>query len=269
MICWPLQNKEVIFSPNIFLPWIKLNQMSRTGSGRRWGKAHTQKNLTEFITHWSCFSYEMPTNLWPGERSQVRIQYRCLFASVFIRHFLKTGEGRLRRFTEVPCEEDSSVLAQAETSPPSMTLFCCDGLICCLFTGRTGLPWQADRGTDPRARLKPGTGNDLSHALSSFTLANGLQGPLSKVSRHGEQTFTLSVTVTHADRGKKKKKKAKSLKELRDQSCGTTPKDPSRHMPWPYVHLNPDSREFSPPRRMSASNGRISASLWRLKKTSC
>lgn len=144
----------------------------------------------------------MPTNLWPGERSQVRIQYHCLSASVFIRHFLKTGEGRLRRFTEVLCKEDSSMLAEAETSPLCMTLCCCDGLISCLFTECTGLPWQADRGTDPRARLKPGTGNDLSPGLSSFTLADGLQGPLSKVSRHEEQTSTLSVTVTHADRGK-------------------------------------------------------------------
>lgn len=121
---------------------------------------------SEFITRWSGFSYEMLTNLWPGERSRARIQYHCLSASVFIRCFLSTVKGRLQClfffFYKNKSIEDSSMWTHWNIS----TLYRCDGLICCLFTGHLGLLWQADRGIDLWARLKPETGNDLSSPLS-------------------------------------------------------------------------------------------------------
>lgn len=133
--------------------------------------------------------------------------------------------------------------------------FCCDGLICCLFTGHTGLPWQADRGIDPRAQLKPETGNDLSSTLSSLTMANGLRGLFPKVSWHQKNDVcSQSVQVTHGGRTQSLPKTQKL-----SGSWGRSVWQTTKHS------LQTHTEHISAlPRRMSASNEWISTSPGRL-----
>lgn len=142
-----------------------------------------------------------------------------------------------------------------------------DGLICSLVTGHRHLLWQADRGIDPWAGLKPEMGSDLSSTLSVLTMANSLRRLLSKVSGQEEKTFTL----THADRVPTYcflRIKCKISPGAESEACGLTPEILCRWIRALGIISVQTWKNFHPalPRRTSASYVYISTSLQHLKK---
>lgn len=150
--------------------------------------------------------------------------------------------------------------------------FCCDGLICCLFTGHTGLLWQADRGIDPWAGLKPETGSDLSSTPSVLTMANGLRRLLSEVSGQEKKTFTFSWLKsrmqTESPLPVSQGQNAKSLQELKKKHVVRDQKFVAdKYRAHGFISVQ-TCVNFHPTlhRRSSASNEWISTSLQRLEK---
>lgn len=164
----------------------------------------------------------MPTNLRPGEGSRARIQYLCLSASVFIRCVPSAIKGRLQSHWHLKETKVWRIHHCGHRRKHHHNVrFCCDGLICCLLTGHTGLLWQADRGIDPWAGLKSETVSDLSSTLSVFTMANGLRRLLSKVSSHEKKTFTLSRLKSRMQK-EPPLPVSQGQKEQKEEGCGFT-----------------------------------------------
>lgn len=232
MLCPPPQNKELIFLPNIFLPQLKLNQMWRLRSGGGGGKRAAVVN-TEFITHWSRFSYEMPPNLRPGERSRVRTQYHCLCASVFIRHFLSAVKGRLECFT-------------VSTGWDTTTLY--DSVV---------MDWSAVCSQDSPStcdRLTEALTHEHNLSLRRETIYHPLWVPSQWLTASGDcsqrwaamkKTFALSQ-LSSTGRQIWVPLKCKMTVGAEGETGGKPSKILSRPIPSTGVHLREDMREFSP-----------------------
>lgn len=194
----PPQNKELIPLPISYCPsWSSIRRMS--------GLVDEEgKHRKNFITRWSRFSYEMPTNLWLGERSRVRIQYHRLPVSVFIRHFLSAVKGRLECFT---------VSAGWNIATPY------DSVV---------MDWSAVCSQDTpasRDRLTEALTHEHNLSLRQETIYHPLWVPSQRLTASGDcsQRWTgiknlLSVCSSHTWRQSSEcAQKAKSLWELREE----------------------------------------------------